>query len=1415
LKTSNFLLLLLTLLLLLGSAAAAADEQAWADSVFAKSLAPSEESLQEILDALGYSIDVENDAIDQSIFSPPSDLTRMVATLKHSGASSNSPFGFYPQGDVGGAAELLVADSPVGTEAIVQLAPGDLFGLYLGPTLYDDVWYTEQSLNWDGYEHTLVFPLEQGYLVAWEDLPDGGDQDFNDYVVEISFTNPAALDLSFSGEPYHLFCTEDTVCFDVNAYGGVGNLTLYQVVDGVPSEVAAGPAPLTYEHCFLPWPLDSTYQFAFRVEDETGEVVDDTFSVEIEMNSKPQLAVSTDFIDTLICDLEVICFDVISATDPDNDDIEFNLLEGPGTIDPVTGEICFLPDDVENAYYLFVVEAADSCCGSFGQVLTPLGCPRDTVQVQVLLGAETIITTIDDFDTMLCVPEEICFPVTATSDGQPIDVHQECGIGVLEAGQLCFTPDTAGTYQFCFYAIGRCCTVRDTVNITIEYNQPPTAFAGDDQSYSCTSGEICWPAGCDDPDGNLISCELVDGPGSFDGSQICFEPPGTGIYEFVLQATDICLETDLDTVIIEIQGGEPPVAYVADSTLAQCDPEEICIAAWCDDPDGDLETCELIEAPQGAQFDGSQICFTPTESDSYQFVLMATDACANTDLDTGVVVVDINTGPQVNPGGGNFRLCEPDSVCVPVNVYDPDGDQTISTTMGHIDDGLVCIWSGEEPGTHQFNFTVSATDTCGHQDQANFTINLVLNMPPEIAVPSPEAETVCAGGQLCFDVDAVDSIMAKLVFNLLDGEGSIDSETGEVCFNPGGSDTYFWEIEVVDSCGAADTGMVSWQLEVIPEPTPVLLPPDGDTSLCFGDPVPEIVMDFSYEHPDLVQNIAVMPDNGEISWSVNYANGSGELSFTPLQDQNQTYGFTFELTDICNNVATSIYNHTVSFIDCDTSECLTVTIEQTECVPLGTITNVDISVSEDLVEIGGYDLLITYDASAFTVVDAQIGPAIGGWEYFTYRHSPYGNCGGACPSGMLKLVAIADINNGANHPPQDQLLPDGVVARIAFRVINNSGFAGYVYPVEFYWWDCGDNGISSATGDTLLVDKIIYGPERIVWDEEDDVNFPEASRFPGIGVPDSCMEGDKNRPLRCVVFHNGSICIISNDSIDLRGDINLNNLANEIGDAVLFTNYFLKGLGVFDINVHGQIAATDINNDGLTLTIGDLIYLLRIITGDALPFPKLVPYADRALLELNNDSGGAVISTRADVELGGLFLKVRLNGAAPENVVPLAGIGQLSVEQEMKDGLLHLIAYSDKQGASIDAGRSDLLRITGSAGIEIVHAEASDYYGNLVDLSVTRAAVPDGFRLEQNYPNPFNPETEIAVYLPQPSDWRLTIFNIKGQMVREFSGFGSAGVTNVAWDATDEFGQPVATGIYLYRLDAGEFSDTKKMLLIK
>ena len=93
---------------------------------------------------------------------------------------------------------------------------------------------------------------------------------------------------------------------------------------------------------------------------------------------------------------------------------------------------------------------------------------------------------------------------------------------------------------------------------------------------------------------------------------------------------------------------------------------------------------------------------------------------------------------------------------------------------------------------------------------------------------------------------------------------------------------------------------------------------------------------------------------------------------------------------------------------------------------------------------------------------------------------------------------------------------------------------------------------------------------------------------------------------------------------------------------------------------------------------------------------------------------------------------------------------------------------------------------------------------------------PDGFVLAQNYPNPFNTSTTINFSIPGPAAVDLAIFNLAGQKVSTLvSGELNSGAHAVSWDGRDDAGRSLASGVYLYRLDAGELRQHRKLLLIK
>jgi flagellar hook assembly protein FlgD len=87
----------------------------------------------------------------------------------------------------------------------------------------------------------------------------------------------------------------------------------------------------------------------------------------------------------------------------------------------------------------------------------------------------------------------------------------------------------------------------------------------------------------------------------------------------------------------------------------------------------------------------------------------------------------------------------------------------------------------------------------------------------------------------------------------------------------------------------------------------------------------------------------------------------------------------------------------------------------------------------------------------------------------------------------------------------------------------------------------------------------------------------------------------------------------------------------------------------------------------------------------------------------------------------------------------------------------------------------------------------------------------------QNFPNPFNPRTTIEFALPKPENVTLCIYDIGGRLISRVldAVHYSEGWHSISWDGKNAAGRRVATGVYFYRFNAGEFSETKRMVLVR
>ncbi|HEX2896625.1 MAG TPA: T9SS type A sorting domain-containing protein [candidate division Zixibacteria bacterium] len=495
---------------------------------------------------------------------------------------------------------------------------------------------------------------------------------------------------------------------------------------------------------------------------------------------------------------------------------------------------------------------------------------------------------------------------------------------------------------------------------------------------------------------------------------------------------------------------------------------------------------------------------------------------------------------------------------------------------------------------------------------------------------------------------------------------------------------------------------------------------------------------------------------------------------------------------------------------------------QDGCAFPGDSVEAAVSINSPEYQIWGFDFLISYDSARLSLINVTPGSEFFSdsgckWEYFSYRISA--NCGAQpCPTAIIRVVGLADVNNGAIHPNCWNAGKIADLFYMHFRVKNHVSYVFENTPIRFLWVECRNNAISydhyvDIDGyqrfSIATAGRIFEGKNQLVRTD----SFPTFN-----GPADSCFGDPENvfhYPIKSIIdFHNGGIQLVTTcpDYIDDRGDVDLNGLAYEINDFILFAKYFLYGTSVFTINIAGQIYATDVNKDDETLNLEDLVQLGRIVFDD-LPEDWIF---DSTLggnnFVVNDESNGSV---NFQTEQCANIIWLKFEG----EVLPHYGNNQHFVLYHFDGEFTYVLAIS-LHGFGIgsrvlfDYSGQGLLTDTQAATLEGYEIALAPI-GFSTDIDDTESLLPSQFHVRQNYPNPFNNSTVISFENPRASHVELEIINLLGQTVYRFEKRYSAGSHSISWDGIDNAGKTVGSGVYYYRIIAGDFVESKKMILLK
>jgi len=266
--------------------------------------------------------------------------------------------------------------------------------------------------------------------------------------------------------------------------------------------------------------------------------------------------------------------------------------------------------------------------------------------------------------------------------------------------------------------------------------------------------------------------------------------------------------------------------------------------------------------------------------------------------------------------------------------------------------------------------------------------------------------------------------------------------------------------------------------------------------------------------------------------------------------------------------------------------------------------------------------------------------------------------------------------------------------------------------------------------------------------------------------------------------------------------------------------YIPPGAGPFEVQIDCWIW-TDNDVAGVTWPQKDICY-------DAVSYPTILPPAR------NTDT--LVFYDPTTILASGDVKGLNLGGTPPTPTPPFFSLGSVKIGATMfgapggvaghlrfqvtGPGCICLdtvaIFYPPPTGLSLSLVRTDAI-----AYVPIVKPQCFHVMANPSGYPETNEGAPLAFALLGNYPNPFNPATTIqfrvgSLEFREPVPTTLTIYNIRGQKVRILVDEKKLpGEYKVVWDGKDENGDDVGSGIYFYKLVAGDFSACKKMILIK
>jgi hypothetical protein len=426
------------------------------------------------------------------------------------------------------------------------------------------------------------------------------------------------------------------------------------------------------------------------------------------------------------------------------------------------------------------------------------------------------------------------------------------------------------------------------------------------------------------------------------------------------------------------------------------------------------------------------------------------------------------------------------------------------------------------------------------------------------------------------------------------------------------------------------------------------------------------------------------------------------------------------------------------------------------------------------------NFLIEFETADLAFEWSQAGDALKslGWESFVCKQESTQDCEGNCPTGRLRIIASPGYITDPEAMSKMQIPDGGEIAKLKFHASRRRAVECYLAPIRFIWRTCNDNSLTSTRGDSLFSVTRVIDYEAIPGEANEvlvlrditaidsDQTYSIGGKFPSCGTTSdaTCCNGG-------VVFIDGGIevgCL----SIDAFGDVNLNGVTDR-KDLRLLAEAIMRGPDVLPKwGREAAMVASDVNRDGLRLTISDLMTLDgQLRRGDYYWSEGNDDYRDSARLVLKD----TLLSIVSSAALNEIYAMIECDSSAHiKNLSKLNMIGQYDTATHR----MMLLLFSDTDSATSRAslmGKRNLLSLP--RGSRLVDGQAADSSGGQLVMYLNYSRLPSRFGLSVNELNPADSTIRMNLWLPEFADWIVLIHEGSGRVRDLFTGHGSGSAT--------------------------------------